>query len=498
MERLAQANKAMYNELAGSRGMVGGGEFDWIANGGTPPRGNSADGDTNELRRTFHAFNRSVGEQLSRWGTTSQNEPTSRLALEDKQPERKADAGAVRLYVVTAPGRARVSDAGEVEHKVEHKVEREQGTENASLRQVPALEVVTMTPKNENTKAQGAEIDDVQQYDNPLENETPKEHRARKRRINKNIYRVHEQEYKQQQQQQPYDPPHTIRIDVDDKLGHLPRLPPRTSPIKVTLYNGTADQAITDIMDLYNNNVELFVVNLANASKPCGGYKNGQVAQEESLCRSSHVLSVSLDNAQTEGYYDQENWTNYNWSKTVLYTPDVRFEYYDDRRYFTQRERAVHVNVITAAFPHIEDNDRGWLGRAEHYDWRGPANRKNHDNVLETIGRIPEILPLEKQPNIPRVLIMGAIGCGVYAPDDKELKTKYRGFVAERIKTFFDMFETRNIWDEVYIAITGENDAVGEIITIFTDKFKGAHSVKQETETVWNSISWTPQPSRSP
>ena len=501
MQRRAQANKAMYNELVGSRDMAGGGlkKRDWNTDArsrkklwGRIQNVEKGVGSIGvDLTRHRGTPDRSA---LTRSPTTRPYGPTYVLGEttfrlpehEHGNPhEHKASVGSVRLYVVTAHDRA--DDADEDKRKDEDKYERKdedkdehndgrtqqyqphvprhRGTTSAMEARagVPELTYELMTPQNKLTKPQSDdEARKVSEY-KKLDDKG-------KKKKNREVRESHVAAYGSSP---PQHLPVTVRIDVAETLGRIGRLPSRTNAIKVKLYNGTADQAVTDSLGK-----DIYVLNLANASKPCGGYKTGEIAQEESLCRSSHALSVSLENAKFANYYD--GWGDANWDKTVLFTPNVPFNYHDDTRAFAERDPPVDVNVITAAFPHIES----WKRKSKH-SWRDDVNKKKHDNVLEIICRIPEIMKNKKTNK--RVLILGAIGCGVYAPGQPDLKTMYRGFVAERIKTFFNLFETDDIWDEVLIAITGSTKDSNTIVSIFDAKFRTP--ITDAREYVWNSAS---------
>ena len=204
----------------------------------------------------------------------------------------------------------------------------------------------------------------------------------------------------------PIHPPHLIYVSfVKD----------RTNGVLKRLYN------------LFTNFIKIAALNFASADQVGGGVKNGRSAQEETMVRLAlaKYLYLSLAYAKTQNnvamvdlstinrnitsgpalsaLYYSHIWSNANWNRWVLYTPDVIFDYKEDPSSVIPIicKPPYRGSVISAAAP---NNGRQTLDQA--------------------LGSIPQMKVVMHNilkvayDNGCKILVLGAWGCGVYAPKE--------------------------------------------------------------------------------
>lgn len=181
-----------------------------------------------------------------------------------------------------------------------------------------------------------------------------------------------------------------------------------------------------------NSNYKIAILNFANSHYPGGGYLSGASAQEEELCRTSPFLFASLNDAYRMGFYNE--WKD-DWSSQILYTPDVLFIRNDgssskNNYNFLQLDRQYYVSVITAAAPNLHKiKDLNNIPYPTEYEniirqiYFSPIMVKQNKNIC-----FSKTKSYEKFPEID-ILILGAWGCGAFAPP---FYIKYNKYVAER------------------------------------------------------------------
>lgn len=161
------------------------------------------------------------------------------------------------------------------------------------------------------------------------------------------------------------------------------------------------------------------MLNFASATKPGGGFLNGQSAQEESIARSS-ALYPSI--ARHREMYDHgvQHPTPFS-SDYMIYSPSVPF-FRDDSGQLL--EQPVSASVITAAAVDASRiPDRGMQCQID----RTMKNRMR--KVIE--------LAAEQQN---RVLVLGAFGCGVFGNDPNRVAQIQRELlVDEGLGRHFDV-----------------------------------------------------------
>lgn len=178
------------------------------------------------------------------------------------------------------------------------------------------------------------------------------------------------------------------------------------------------NMSTTEAVSKYKNEHKLCVLNFASYKKPGGGFINGAIAQEESICHDSTLYNV-LSSEKFDSYYEYNNKNTNNglYRNAAIYSPSIVFS----------NSKAV-VNVITCAAPNLSI-------------FKGPKF-KAYDTIR---NRIKFILDIAEKNNETE-LILGAFGCGVFKNDPE--------FVAS---TFKDLLYSTNYYHfkKVIFAIPG-------------------------------------------
>ena len=145
----------------------------------------------------------------------------------------------------------------------------------------------------------------------------------------------------------------------------------------------------------------ILVLNLANATHPGGGVRNGATAQEEDLCRKSSLL-ISLEGPQAAPYYEYNRARHTHMgSDAVVIHPQV--EIIKDER-GNLLEDTVVVAVMTCAAPNLIHGMEG-MSQAELADYKKLM-----------YGRITGMLKVAAHLGYRR-LVLGAFGCGAFHND---------------------------------------------------------------------------------
>ena len=141
------------------------------------------------------------------------------------------------------------------------------------------------------------------------------------------------------------------------------------------------------------------VLNFANAYTPGGSVKDGVMAQEECLCRSSNLYSALTMRYLMKNYY---NWNAKNTgdmgSDRVIYSPHVTVFKTDDELP-EDLEEWFQVDVITCAAPYYNP------------DRKKPVSYDKLRQVF--MDRIQNILEIAAAKDAD-ILILGAFGCGAF------------------------------------------------------------------------------------
>lgn len=141
------------------------------------------------------------------------------------------------------------------------------------------------------------------------------------------------------------------------------------------------------------------VLNFASYKKPGGGYIDGAMAQEESLCHASNLYQVISSDFLKEFYeYNNEHLNKGLYDSRIIYSPNIVF--YDQRDKELPFANSKRCDVITCAAPN--------KNAAQKY-------QNVPDYIISNAmrDRIASIFKVAAVNNV-EVLILGAFGCGVF------------------------------------------------------------------------------------
>lgn len=173
-----------------------------------------------------------------------------------------------------------------------------------------------------------------------------------------------------------------------------------------------------DAVSKYKHDDKLCVLNFASYKKPGGGFINGSLAQEESICHDSTLFNVISSQKFVSYYEDNKKHTNNGLYRNIaIYSPNIVFS-----------NTVTMVNVITCAAANLSI----FTG----------AKYKAYDAIR---NRIKFILDIAEKNN-ETTLILGAFGCGIFKNDPE--------YVAS---TFKDLLNSTNYYHfkKVIFAIPG-------------------------------------------
>ena len=151
------------------------------------------------------------------------------------------------------------------------------------------------------------------------------------------------------------------------------------------------------VLRALNNLDDTCLLNFASYKKPGGGYLNGSIAQEESLCYESNLYEV-LSNEKFEPFY---KWNNKNTNSNLylnraIYSKRIKFE------------GNFYCDVLSCAAPNI-----GFLNNFQ----KNQIQKVNYEALKSRCQFIADIL---NKQNV-KTFVTGAFGCGVFGQDPKEV-----------------------------------------------------------------------------
>lgn len=202
------------------------------------------------------------------------------------------------------------------------------------------------------------------------------------------------------------------------------------------------DESSVEVASKYSNKVA--ILNFASAYRPGGGVTTGATAQEEVLCRCSTLYEILSSKKCIDNYYKKNRSDNCKYgSDIIIYSPNIVF--FNTDKYNPPKEiKPFHADVITCAAPNL---------RNKEYD------NKELEDILLT--RYRKIFASAYLNNVD-ILILGAIGCGVFKnPADivakvmKQLCDEFPYFEkivfpihksSDLLKTFKNIFNMKNIF----------------------------------------------------
>lgn len=143
------------------------------------------------------------------------------------------------------------------------------------------------------------------------------------------------------------------------------------------------------------------VLNFANAYSPGGGVVNGEMAQEECLCRSSNLYPALTLPYLLKNYYKwNSKHTGDMGTDAVIYSPGVTVFKTDDAiPEIMERGKWFQTDVLTCAAPYVRPDKKHPVTMEKLED----VHYKRMRNILEVASA-----------NDVDILILGAFGCGAF------------------------------------------------------------------------------------
>lgn len=176
---------------------------------------------------------------------------------------------------------------------------------------------------------------------------------------------------------------------------------------EVTVLDASATQAILDNGRGYAQFCDMAVLAFASFTNPGGGYIQGYLGQEATLCADSYLYNV-LDKQRK--WYGENRRRNINcelYRNRALAVPRVRF---DREKYHS------YADVIVAAAPNAR------RARTEY--------RVSDEALAEAMrGRIRLVLAVADELGHEK-LVLGAFGCGVFGWDAGQVAEMFRAELA--------------------------------------------------------------------
>lgn len=172
------------------------------------------------------------------------------------------------------------------------------------------------------------------------------------------------------------------------------------------------------------DNKKTAVLNFANAYRPGGGVKDGAMAQEECLCRSSNLYEALIMPYVIRHYYKwNEKNTGDMSSDRIIYSPNVTVFKSDDT-YPENLDKWFQVDVITCAAPYYDKQKKK------------PVTLDKLADVFE--NRIRNILEVAIANQVD-YLVLGAFGCGAFQnPPELVASVFYKLLVEQGYGRYFE------------------------------------------------------------
>lgn len=158
---------------------------------------------------------------------------------------------------------------------------------------------------------------------------------------------------------------------------------------------------------------QTFVLNFANAYRPGGGFLNGAMAQEESLCRCSTLYaSLSSDSAKEMYVFNLEQ-RSPGGSDYMIFSPTVVVFRNSEYQLLLHPFK---ISVLTAAAPNLEGD-------------AAMCSKKEIEKLFcRKIGNVISTAVFYKYDT----LILGAWGCGAFCNDAKDVAEYFHKVLVEK------------------------------------------------------------------
>lgn len=192
------------------------------------------------------------------------------------------------------------------------------------------------------------------------------------------------------------------------------------------------------------------VLNFADPYQPGGLVREGEVTQEECLCRCSTLYPVISDKKCHEFFYNYHMNNPTKWlSERIIYVPDVTV-FKTDEMYPQMREDFFNVDIITSTAPIIvsKDFDSNTLYK---------VHKSRIKNIFESAI-----------DNGAEAIVVGAFGCGAFNNPPEVVAN-----------AFYDVIVDLNYdycFKEICLAVLAEGKSGKKNYEIFSKAFENVKS----------------------
>lgn len=191
----------------------------------------------------------------------------------------------------------------------------------------------------------------------------------------------------------------------------------------ITVVNDTTLNAAVNLQE-NESEVSVCILSFASGTSPGGGFKEGCLAQEESIARASSLYSTLLEHPK---FYQENKKTKGIGTDHIIYSPNITVFRKEDGDWY---DVPYTVSVVTSPAPDIK-----------HYK----IENINITEILE--NRINQILNVMIAQD-HRVIVLGAWGCGVFGNDPE--------IIAELFKK---SLKSHPFFDRIVFAVHGPEDS---------------------------------------
>ena len=250
-------------------------------------------------------------------------------------------------------------------------------------------------------------------------------------------------------------PGFTATVDAGQKrINVLPgiTIPEKKVPTKIEFLQMTTAQALyyanaNDVKGKLTAD-KIFALNFANDNKIGGGVVNGAIAQEETLCLQSSQLYKSLltlkgSTQDADGKWPYADWGDAKWHSDYFISENpIEFVTTDEFSFYPRTPVKYAGKIITAAAP---DYGREVGDIDAITDDKEAKTAKNTKELTTRFTEIIKSMILESAKQGCDTLILGAWGCGAFAPNKtSQSKLTYINLVAGIFRAVIDSAECKN------------------------------------------------------
>lgn len=214
---------------------------------------------------------------------------------------------------------------------------------------------------------------------------------------------------------------HTAFYGPDRSYAIPPTRQQQPTYATVAVTSETTVQAVTRLA--LSGTADLAALNFASARNPGGGFLNGALAQEESLCRASSLHSA-LQSGQAARMYRANRWCgSLLYTDAAVFSPNVPV-FRDDLGSWL--EKPLRVSFVTVPAPNVGAHAGAGLD----------------PSAAQTLRRRARVVLGVAAENGRRSLVLGAWGCGVFGNSPEVVASAFRQLLRPPDGEFAAAFDT--------------------------------------------------------